>query len=75
MPLLNWMAPGPGIPPAALIDGEAVGGMQNSDAVIGLEVSFTQAPLVQSALVVHSAKSSGSSMQYEPSGDGAVLST
>ena len=61
--LLNVIAPGPGMPPAALIEAEAVGGMQNRATVCGRELSATQAPVVQSAFVVHSVKSASSSTQ------------
>ena len=73
------MQPGPACADARLAgkgrfcevyEAEAVGGMQNKATVCGREVSETQAPVAQSAFVVHSVKLSSSSMQYEPRGEG-----
>ena len=70
--LLNVIAPGPGMPPAALIDADAVGGTQNSATVVGSDESGTHEPTAQSALLVH-VVAFGSSVQYDPSGDGSPV--
>jgi hypothetical protein len=47
--LLNVIAPGPGMPPAALIAADVVFGAQKRATVLGSDVSATQAPVAQSA--------------------------
>jgi len=54
------------------MDADAVGGTQNSATIVGSEESGTHEPTAQSALLVH-VVSFGSSVQYDPSGDGAPV--